>query len=78
MAENTSFESIMREISGRLTGDSGNDIEYLHEQMDKYKDHEYSKEIIRACGRMMYEILPEDKKAEINELIRKDGNGIEA
>lgn len=36
-------------------------------KMEKYKEHELGKEIIRACGRILYEILPEDKKEELEE-----------
>ncbi len=57
------FEKIMREITSGLTGDSGKDIKYLMDQMEKYKEHEMGKEIIRACGRLLYQCVPEDKKS---------------
>ena len=66
------FDLIMEEITHGLTGDFPTDCSYLKEQMEKYKDHEMSKEIIRACGRIMYEIMPEDKKAEISKLMQKE------
>jgi hypothetical protein len=62
MAENKDFECIMKEITQGLTGNTKEDIKYLHEQGEKYKDHEYRKEILRACGRLMYDILPDDIK----------------
>ncbi len=55
MAENKDFDSIMREITGGMSGDAKEDMAYLQDQMEKYKDHEMGKEIIRACGRLMYE-----------------------
>ncbi len=54
--DNQSFDSIMRGITSGLTGNSKVDLAYLQEQMEKYKDHEMSKEILRACGRIMYVI----------------------
>lgn len=78
MAENNTFEAIMREISQGLTGNPEADMKYLQEQGDKYKDHEYGKEILRACGRMMYELIPDEKKAELNKILEKDNKGIDA
>ena len=78
MAENNTFEAIMREISQGLTGNPEDDMKYLQEQGDKYKDHEYGKEILLACGRMMYELIPDDKKAELNKILEKDNKGIDA
>ncbi len=78
MAENKDYETIIREITLGLTGEPQKDKEYLLEQMERYKDHELGKEIVRACGRIMYEIMPEDKKAELEKIINKDTQGIEA
>ena len=62
MADKKDFDSIIREITGELTGDFKIDIAYLRDQMEKYKDHEMGKEIVRACGRLMYELIPDDDK----------------
>ena len=78
MADKTIFEAIMREISHGLTGDPDTDMKYLDEQGKKYKDHEYGKEILRACGRMMYELIPDDKKEEMNRALKNDRMGIDA
>jgi len=78
MDENKSFEDIMKEITHGLTGDPASDMKYLEEQGEKYKDHEYSKEITRACGRLMYELIPDDTKEEIGRLIDNDNKGFEA
>ena len=78
MAENKDFEAIMKEITGGLTGDPQADMQYLQEQGDKYKDHEYGKEILRACGRLMYELIPDDKKEELNKVLAKDNMGYDA
>lgn len=78
MSDKKSFEAIMIEISGGLTGDFDKDFEYLNAQMEKYKDHEFGKEIIRAIGRMIYEIMPDEKKKELNEAIGRSTMGIDA
>ena len=78
MAENKDFEAIMKEITGGLTGDPEADMKYLDEQGQKYKNHEYGKEILRACGRLMYELIPDDKKEELNKVLAKDNMGYDA
>lgn len=76
--EHKDFEEIMKEITGGLTGDPKQDMSYLQEQMEKYKDHEYGKEIIRACGRLLYKAMPDDMKEEIAGVIDKDAKGFDA
>ena len=78
MAENRDFDSIMREITGGLSGDAKSDMAYLEEQMEKYKSHELGKEIIRACGRLIYGLIPDDKKEELAKAINNDSAGTEA
>ena len=56
------YDGIMRNITAGLTGDADKDGIYLNEQMEKYKEHEFATEIIRACGRIFYELIPDDKK----------------
>ena len=67
-----SYEEIMAEIEANLTGDPKHDIKYLKEQCDKYKGSENEKEIIRACGRLMANALPEEAKAKITEAMNND------
>ena len=69
------YDEIMREITKGLTGDISDDMPYLKEQMEKYKDHELATEILRACGRLMFELIPQDKKEELGKVI---GNEIKA
>ncbi len=78
MSEKKDFETIMKGITGGLTGDPESDLKYLDKQVKKYKDHEYGKEIARACGRLMYQLIPEEKKAELKKAIEKDGMGFDA
>ncbi len=66
------FEKIMHEITSGLTGDGKKDMKYLMEQAEKYKDGEMGKEIVRAIGRLIAKCVPEDKMAELNQLINND------
>lgn len=66
------FDLIMEEITHGLTGNSSEDLVYLKEQMEKYKDHEMGKEIVRACGRLMYTLLPDETKNELSKIMEKE------
>ena len=51
------YDEIMKSITQGLTGDFDTDRQYLMNQMGNYKDHDLGKEIVRACGRLLYSIL---------------------
>ena len=72
------YDEIMKEITSGLSGDSERDIQYLKDQMEKYKEHELATEIIRACGRIFYELIPDDKKEELSHVMDNDMSGIHA
>ena len=72
------YDEIMKSITKGLTGDFETDCEYLEEQREKYKNHELGKEIIRACGRILYDILPEDKKEEIAKAVQNEELSVES
>ena len=72
------FEYVMRKITAGLTGDPAKDIPYLKQMSETYKNSEYAKEILRACGRLMFSVLPDDKKAEISRLTENHLLGIES
>lgn len=78
MADIKEYEEIMQEITLGLTGDKGKDFEYLQSKMEEYKDHKYGQEIVRACGRLISDLLPEDAMEEIKKLMDKNDLGIEA
>ena len=78
MSTDKNFDEIMREITSGLTGDANEDIKYLREQGDRYKDHPMNKEILRACGRLMAQLIPEDKREELNRLLDNRENGTRA
>lgn len=63
------YDEIISSITHELTGDPKKDIPYLKEQCDKYKDTEYGKEIVRACGRLLANYLSDkDKETVVREL----------
>ena len=64
-----SFQDTINEIFKGLSGDSEADLKYLREQMDKHKDDENATEIIRALGRKIFELLPDEAKTELNQII---------
>jgi len=78
MTDRKDFDTIMHEITSGLTGDDRKDIEYLNGQIEKYKEHELKQEIIRACARLIYQRLPEDKKDEFARILRNQTSGTEA
>ena len=78
MAERKDFDSIMRDITGGLCGDPEKDIAYLNGQMEKYKEHKMAKEILRACGRLIAGMIPEDKKEELARVFGNEASGTEA
>ena len=69
-------DSIMMEISTGLTGNPTKDIAYLKDRAKTYKDHTLGREIARACYRLMFELLPEDKKEAFGEALGNDTAGI--
>ena len=72
------LDRILKEITAGLSGDDKKDIAYLKEQCEKYKNHEYAQEIVRACGRLMFELIPDDKKKELELVIDNATKGMEA
>lgn len=78
MRNEKDFDFIMRSITAGLTGDARKDGPYLRDKCEEYKDHKYGKEILRACGRLMYELVPEDQRQALNDAMGKDLKGYEA
>lgn len=71
------YDEIIESIFLGLNGDSSHDIEYLQEQAEKYKGHELSKEITRAIRRKLYEVLPEEERAEVEAIFNNHGDSSE-
>lgn len=69
----TDYQTIMSTITAGLTGDARHDIAYLMAQAEAYKDHPLAKEIARECGRMMWDLMPDDAKAQFDQAVDDDG-----
>jgi hypothetical protein len=72
------FDSIVLEITSGLSGDAEADLAYLREQAERHKHHEMGTEIVRACGRLAYDLLPDEQKAELEQTIRNTSSGTAA
>lgn len=68
-----SFDAVMLEITNGLTGDARKDIAYLNAQCEKYKNHPQGKEVVRACGRMMFNLISEDQKKDLASTLQNHG-----
>ena len=66
------FDQIMESIQAGLTGDSRKDIRYLQDQIAFHRNHENGLEIARACGRLIYECLPDELKKRFRESMDRD------
>ena len=75
---NKDYQEIMTEITSNLTGDQDSDIEYLTNKCEEYKTHEMATEILRGIGRIMYDLLPDEKRERINMAIKNDSLGWKA
>jgi tetratricopeptide (TPR) repeat protein len=71
------YDEIMKEITSGLSGDYKNDIEYLMKQGEKHKNHEFGKEISRGIGRLIFDIIPIDKREEFNKIFNNHNLGTE-
>ncbi len=69
------FRETIAEIFSHLTGDAQQDIAYLREQSELYKDDENATEILRAIGRKIYSLIPDEEKEEFENLV---GNDVES
>lgn len=78
MSVSDDFDVIMWEITSGLTGDPSKDMPYLKAKCEEYKDHEMAQEIFRACGRLMYEMIPDEKKEKLNKAINNNSTGTDA
>ena len=65
MTEYTQY--IVSHIRGQITGDYEKDMQYLYDCSEKYKEDEESADILREIASMMYEILPDDQKEQVEQ-----------
>lgn len=70
------FDRIMQEITAGLTGNATEDVAYLMKQAESHKAHPLAKEIARACGRLIFDLMPNDRKAEFEKVVGNESAGI--
>ena len=66
------YKEIINEIKSNLGSNDELNRQYLSSQIDVYKDHPYSKEIIKEISRLMWDCLSEDEKKEFIEISEKE------
>lgn len=71
------YEITVRAIMQQLTDDDQKNIEWLRKAMDRYKDHPMGSEIIKACERKLYDLLPEDQRKKLDQVIGEKANTLE-
>lgn len=76
--DDQSFDSIMQAITSGLTNDPKHDLPYLKEQLETYKDHPLGQEILRACGRLIWGMMPQDKVEELELIMGNDQKAVQA
>lgn len=71
------IDGIMRDTTSGLMRDPDRNIPYLMQRIEEYRDNAHFREIARTCGRIMWEILPEDKKANLIKMKDEHSQGTE-
>jgi len=66
------YFNIINQIKDQLTGNKDEDLAFLVGQSRQWINHQYEWEIIKATGRMINELLPEDEK----KIMQEELNGI--
>ena len=72
------YEEIMQKVTSGLTGNPEADGKYLFAQMEEYKTHELAQEILRGVGRLLYDVLPAEKREEMDRLIGNNRLGVDS
>jgi len=62
------YAEIMSEIIDNLSGDWKQDVAYLAEKIEQYKNGPHGVEVVREIGRLMYEIIPDEYRDEFNRV----------
>lgn len=68
MDNGNTIDTVIKKITSGLKGNPKEDVKFLMQQCEKYKDDENAKEILRAIGRIIHEILPEDVLKNIDKI----------
>jgi tetratricopeptide (TPR) repeat protein len=71
------FSEIIESIKSGLTGNVQEDLKYLDQQAAKYTGHKLGAQILQAISEMAYDILPEDKREQVNRALFHDGRRLD-
>lgn len=66
------LENIMKQITSGLTGDAQRDARYLYDQVEQYKNTEYADDVARGCAEILREMIPDDQRKVLDQLMRQD------
>ena len=66
------YTEIIKEITDSLTGEKEGDLKFLSNQADKYRDHEYGLEILRAIGRIITTFLPDEEMSKLTNVLKNE------
>jgi len=66
------YPEIIKEITDNLTGEKEADLKYLSGQADKYREHEYGLEILRAIGRIITTLLPDEEMNKLTNVLKNE------
>ena len=66
---NMDYQITVRVIMQQLTDDTQKNIEWLRAAMERYKDHPRGSEIIKACARKLYDLLPENQRNKLDQVV---------
>jgi len=72
------YEEIMQDITRQLTGDAQADLKFLMSKSEEYKTHELANEILRGIGRMLYDVIPPEARAEFGRVVGNEQLGVNA
>lgn len=65
------LDQIIKSITDGLTGNSQKDIDYLKNCMTLYRDHPLHREITKACGELLYKLMPEESRQHVADMFSR-------
>lgn len=65
------LQTIIKSITDGLSGNDKKDIDYLKNCMTLYRDHPLHKEIAKACGELLYKLMPEESRQHFADMFSK-------
>lgn len=71
------YLKILKDLKNGLTGNFERDSQYLKEKAQEYREHKDSKEILRGIGRILYKLLPQEDKKELDNVMAECSDALE-